>query len=188
MKLIHPIKNKGVVTSTYKWRNGQFHPGIDLAAGMGAQIVAAGPGVVVKAGKNCTAGHLRCNNGLGNYCVIDHENGYYTVYLHFTNLVVKVGQRVKAGERIGTEGNTGYSFGSHLHFELRTDLNLIKKEGSLDPYPYLFEDKELPSPKGLYFLEIIAVILVVGLLYIAYRKGYTGKAQAQLRKVLQKGS
>ncbi|OJJ16759.1 hypothetical protein BKI52_33160 [marine bacterium AO1-C] len=182
MKLIHPLKNKGVVTSTYKQRGNHFHTGIDLAAGVGAKIVAAASGIVVQSTSGCTAGYQRCNKGLGNYCVIDHQNGYYTAYFHFTNLYVKVGQKIQAGEQLGTEGNTGYSFGSHLHFELRIDLNLVQKEGSIDPYPYLFDGKELPDTQNNFLLEIVAVILVVGLLYVGYKRGYFSKVSGYLKK------
>ncbi|OJJ23267.1 hypothetical protein BKI52_02615 [marine bacterium AO1-C] len=170
MKLIKP--SSGQITSKYGWRRDHFHPGIDLTAGTGSQVIAAASGTIIQVGKGCQAGNMRCQKGLGNYVAIDHHNGYYTAYFHLTTLNVKQGQKVKVGQVLGSEGNTGYSFGSHLHFELRTNLNLAKEKGSIDPYAYLFEDKELPNPKQSYWLEILAVVLLVGLVYLAYRRGY----------------
>ncbi|WP_299459080.1 M23 family metallopeptidase [uncultured Microscilla sp.] len=180
MKLTHPLKNEGVITSTYKWRGNHFHPGIDIAAGMGTQIVAVASGIVVQAKQGCNVGQAYCNKGLGNYCVIDHKNGYYTAYAHLTDLHTKEGQKVRGGDVIGTEGSTGYSTGSHLHFELRTDLNLVQKPGSLDPYPYLYEGKELPISKNNYLFEIVATILVVGLIAVIYKRGVFTKIKSKI--------
>ena len=87
-----------------------FHYGVDLAAGCGAGIYAASAGRVVYAGPN---------GGYGNYIKIDHGGGIGTGYGHIRNggIFVGVGQWVGAGQLIASEGNTGNSFGCHLHFE-----------------------------------------------------------------------
>ncbi|MFE7845350.1 peptidoglycan DD-metalloendopeptidase family protein [Microbacterium sp. NPDC057407] len=88
-----------------------FHAGVDLAAGCGAGIYAASAGVVVYAGGN---------GGYGNYIKIDHGGGIGTGYAHIRpgGIFVGYGQRVSAGQLIASEGNTGSSFGCHLHFEV----------------------------------------------------------------------
>lgn len=99
----------GQVTSCFGLRWGRLHAGVDLAAPAGTPIVAAGAGVVVRAGE---AG------GYGNAVLIDHGNGYLTHYGHLSAITVVAGQRVAAGQRIGEEGSTGHSTGPHLHFEV----------------------------------------------------------------------
>ncbi|WP_308122977.1 peptidoglycan DD-metalloendopeptidase family protein [Microbacterium marinilacus] len=88
-----------------------FHAGIDLAAGCGAPIYAAATGTVVYAGYN---------GGYGNYIRLDHGNGVGTGYGHIVNggILVGYGQHVNAGDVIAYEGNTGNSFGCHVHFEV----------------------------------------------------------------------
>jgi len=87
-----------------------FHEGVDLAPGCDAPIVAAASGKVVYAGRN---------GGYGNYIKIDHGGGIGTGYGHIRDggIYVRVGQQVSAGQQIAAVGNTGNSFGCHLHFE-----------------------------------------------------------------------
>ncbi len=87
------------------------HMGIDIAAGMGAAIYAADSGVVVYAGP--------IGGGYGNMIMIDHANGYQTLYAHLSQINVKCGQSVYQGSLIGLAGSTGNSTGPHLHFEVR---------------------------------------------------------------------
>ena len=106
-----PIKTY-VVTSEYGGRWGRMHDGIDLGAATGTMIYAADGGTVVRASYY---------GGYGNCIEIDHENGYLTRYAHTSRILVNVGDKVYQGQEIGLVGNTGHSFGSHLHFEVRVN-------------------------------------------------------------------
>lgn len=100
------------------------HQGYDMAQGCGATIYAAGPGEVITAGTY---------QGYGNTVRIDHGDEVVTLYGHmqWESLRVTIGQSVTAGAPIGAEGNTGKSFGCHLHFEVR-------KSGSpIPPEPFM---------------------------------------------------
>jgi murein DD-endopeptidase MepM/ murein hydrolase activator NlpD len=94
------------------------HLGIDIAAGEGAPIYAADAGVVVKA----SGGY---NGGYGNVIMIDHGNGFATLYGHLSQINVSVCQGVGAGTLIGLAGSTGNSTGAHLHFEVRLNGGFI---------------------------------------------------------------
>jgi murein DD-endopeptidase MepM/ murein hydrolase activator NlpD len=87
------------------------HLGIDIAAGEGAPIYAADSGVVVFAGW--------ATGGYGNMVMLDHGNGYQTLYAHMSSVAVGCGQSVGKGGIIGYAGSTGNSTGAHLHFEVR---------------------------------------------------------------------
>ncbi len=88
------------------------HLGIDIAAGLGAPVWAADAGVV-------TIAQGGWNGGYGNVVMIDHGNGYMTVYGHLSQINVVPCQGVSAGLTIGLAGSTGNSTGAHLHFEIR---------------------------------------------------------------------
>ena len=94
------------------------HKGIDIAGAgaYGSQIVAADSGVVMFSAFGTSANY---HYGYGNVVQIDHGNGYSTLYAHCSSLRVSEGQRVTKGQVIAYVGNTGSSFGSHLHFEIR---------------------------------------------------------------------
>ncbi|GAA2685748.1 M23 family metallopeptidase [Actinoplanes palleronii] len=105
---VHPLP-PARVTSCFGQRWGRLHAGVDLAAPNGTPIVAAGAGVVVRAGEA---------QGYGNAVLIDHGNGWLTHYGHMSRIAVTVGEVVRAGQQIGDEGSTGHSTGPHLHFEV----------------------------------------------------------------------
>ena len=88
----------------------KMHNGIDLAAPGGSAILAAYNGTVVAADYNST---------MGNYIMINHGGGLYTIYMHFSALYVSKGTDVTAGTKIGAVGTTGRSTGNHLHFGVR---------------------------------------------------------------------
>jgi len=114
-----PIPASHRVTSRFGYRicpyhGHELHPGVDIGAPSGSAIVAASSGRVI------TAGYL---NGYGNTIIIDHGNGVTTLYAHQLSggIRVSVGQRVRAGQRIGTVGSTGNSTGPHCHWEVRVN-------------------------------------------------------------------
>jgi murein DD-endopeptidase MepM/ murein hydrolase activator NlpD len=106
----------GWLTSGFGMRNSPFtgkrkmHEGLDIAARTGTPVVATGDGIVSRA---------ETAPGYGKLVVIDHGYGYRTFYAHNSKIHVKVGQRVKRGDKIAAVGNTGSSTGSHLHYEVR---------------------------------------------------------------------
>lgn len=119
--MIHPTNKQGIETSQFGVRNGQMHAGIDIAIygnKQGTPILSAWSGKVTRSSKGCLDGNLKCGNGGGNWIEITHSNNYKTRYLHLQKNFVSVGQSVKAGQVIGTMGNTGYSTATHLHFEI----------------------------------------------------------------------
>lgn len=103
-----PTKSGYTLTDGYSWRWGKVHAAQDIAGlGCNSPIYAAQSGTVIVA---------QFNSSLGNYVKINHNNGYTTLYAHLTKYYVKVGQGVQRGDVIGAMGNTGFSFGCHLHF------------------------------------------------------------------------
>jgi murein DD-endopeptidase MepM/ murein hydrolase activator NlpD len=116
-----PLKSY-TVSSPFGQRWGTLHPGVDLAASEGTPFYATHSGVVKLA---------RYNGGYG-YCVmLDAGNGLTLVYGHSSRLLVREGQQVQAGDVLGLVGNTGYSFGDHLHYEVRQSGKTV------DPVPFM---------------------------------------------------
>lgn len=110
----------GRLTQGYK----SWHKAIDIANQGGGPIVAADSGVVIVSG-------WVDNTGYGNRVVIDHGNGFKTLYAHLSRVAVQTGQRVNRGDKLGDMGSTGRSTGTHLHFEIRTS------SGNANPSTYL---------------------------------------------------
>jgi LysM repeat protein len=106
------------------WDFKSDHPGIDIAAKTGNPIFAADSGVIVFAGVSTW--------GYGNLIIIDHGNGFQSAYGHLSQINVVCGQSVFQGNLIGLAGNTGNSFGAHLHFEIRSNSG-----GRVNPWSYL---------------------------------------------------
>lgn len=118
----------GRLTSGYGYRTHPisgvktFHNGIDIAAPTGTGVYSYASGTVISVSQN---------NTLGKYIAIDHGNGLVTRYLHLSKFNVNKGDKVGTGDRIGSVGNTGYSTGPHLHFE-------VLKNGSYqNPWNYI---------------------------------------------------
>jgi murein DD-endopeptidase MepM/ murein hydrolase activator NlpD len=107
---------KGWLTSTFGVRPDPFngrrkmHEGLDIAARTGTPVIATADGIVSS---------IKTESGYGKVVTIDHGYGYRTVYGHNSQYQVKVGQRVRRGDRIASVGNTGRSTGSHVHYEIR---------------------------------------------------------------------
>ena len=116
------------ISDDYGWRTHpilgiqQFHNGVDMAAPSGSPILAAYDGEVVASSYSPT---------MGNYIMIDHGDGLYTIYMHASQLLASEGQMVARGEEIAKVGSTGRSTGPHLHFTVRKDGNYIS------PWNYL---------------------------------------------------
>lgn len=120
----------GRITSRYGYRtnpiSGKYglHTGVDIAADEGTGIVAAYNGVV----KDTGYGEKK-----GNFVLMEHSDGTQTLYCHCSEVLVAEGSVIRAGELIALVGNTGWSTGPHLHFEIRIDGS------SVDPLDYIKE-------------------------------------------------
>ncbi|MBL8001534.1 MAG: peptidoglycan DD-metalloendopeptidase family protein [Flavobacteriales bacterium] len=106
----HTMPVCGELTSPFGPRRGRMHYGIDLELDQGDPVVAAFEGMVRVS---------RYNRTFGNVVVVRHSNGLETLYAHLSQRSVEVGDHVEAGTLLGLGGNTGRSFGDHLHFEVR---------------------------------------------------------------------
>jgi murein DD-endopeptidase MepM/ murein hydrolase activator NlpD len=118
--LIWPVS--GAVVSPFGIRWGRMHEGIDISAGSGSPVAAAGAGTVI------SVGYM---GGYGNLVVVDHGGGLSTAYAHLSGYGVGSGQSVSQGQVVGYVGCTGHCYGPHLHFEVR--LN----GAAVDPLGYL---------------------------------------------------
>ncbi len=98
--------------------HGYRNSGVDLAAPIGTPILASADGTVIIARND------GWNAGYGEFIILKHNNGTQTLYAHASQVLVYVGQRVKAGQQIAEVGSSGNSTGSHLHFEVRGDVNI----------------------------------------------------------------
>jgi murein DD-endopeptidase MepM/ murein hydrolase activator NlpD len=104
-------------------RDNRFHTGIDFTAPSGANVRAAASGRVVQAGWD--------SGGYGYLITLWHGDGVRTMYAHLSAVLVRRGQRIAAGARLGRVGATGHAFGPHLHFEVRV------RGAAVDPLPAL---------------------------------------------------
>ncbi len=116
------ITERVLVSSPFGWRSSGYHPGIDLALRRGEPILSVFDGVIKTSAYNA---------GYGNYIVITHDNGLETLYAHL-DARVKAGSRVRSGQLIALSGNTGWSTGAHLHFEIYYQNNLLNPEWFFD--------------------------------------------------------
>ena len=104
----------------------EYHPGLDLDGETGDPISAAAQGTVES---------VAYEGGYGLMVAIDHGNGYVTRYAHLHTAAVKKGQRVTKGQHIGGMGSSGYSTGSHLHYEVRFHGRLLDPARFLGKIP-----------------------------------------------------
>ena len=110
--------------SGYDYSPETNHRAIDIAGDIGNPVFATDAGVVVYSNWN--------EAGYGNLIVVDHGNGWQSVYAHLDNYAKYCGDNVEQGEMIGTLGSTGNSSGPHLHFELRNE-----QYGAVNPWDFL---------------------------------------------------
>lgn len=130
----YPTPSTARVTSHFGPRRRRFHYGLDLALPTGEPIYATFDGVVRIS---------KYNRSYGNLVVIRHFNGLETYYAHMSRRDVVPGDHVKAGDIIGLCGNTGRSYGSHLHFEIRYQGNAMNPENVIDCATQDLIDNEL---------------------------------------------
>lgn len=135
---VWPVLN-GKITSLFGQRSAPApgasvnHAGLDISVPAGSSVMAAASGVVSAAG---------FNSARGNFVEVGFGSGNKAIYQHLSDLGVKVGENVKAGQIIGKSGNSGISTGAHLHFELWENGRAV------DPLKSSFLNKVTPSASG----------------------------------------
>ncbi len=128
ISFIWPLPSSSRITSKFGDRESPTegastnHKGVDIGASKGSPIIAAAAGDVVIATYSASA---------GNYVMINHGGGVYTVYMHMNSISCKVGDSLEKGGSVGTVGSTGYSTGPHLHFGIRNNGTYV------DPLKYV---------------------------------------------------
>ena len=120
-RFLWPVKGK--ISSGFGMRKGHMHEGIDIYAPEGTPILAAAAGRVIYSDNKI--------QGYGNLIIIQHAQGYKTIYAHNKVNLVDVQEQVKAGEIIARVGRTGKATGSHLHFEIRLGTKALDPLGHL---------------------------------------------------------
>ena len=114
-----PIIGEYVISQRFK----EKHQAVDLAASLGTQVVAAATGEIIS---------IKQDKYFGNMLVMDHFNGYITIYAHLAKVLTEEGTIVKKGMIIGLVGNTGNSTGPHLHFEIIQNGETVDPEKIID--------------------------------------------------------
>jgi murein DD-endopeptidase MepM/ murein hydrolase activator NlpD len=107
----------GLVSSGFGMRGGRFHGGIDISGERGTPIEAVDEGVVLFSGRG--------PDGYGNMVMLDHGNGFTTLYAHNERNVVRQGARVRRGQTVAFMGDTGRATGTHVHFEVHQHGRLV---------------------------------------------------------------
>ncbi|PHC01368.1 peptidase M24 [Bacillus toyonensis] len=128
---VFKFPTQGKISSTFDIRWEQMHYGIDIAAQGNVSIQAAAAGKVIKSYYSAS---------YGNVVFIAHQiNGklYTTVYAHMKDRTVQAGDQIQTGQLLGHMGNTGHSYGQHLHFELHNGEWNFEKTNAVNPLPYL---------------------------------------------------
>lgn len=127
----------GIISDRFGTRDGS-HKGIDIAAKLNTNIVAADKGVVSKSYYSDT---------YGNVVFIKHPNGFETIYAHLNKRLASEGESVHQGDVIGKMGNTGRSRGVHLHFEVHKQEWTVDKRHALDPLLVMNQTPSHAHPK-----------------------------------------
>lgn len=145
MNLLRPVDKVYPISQGYGERPNVYpstngHMGLDWACPPGTPICAAADGIVTRAELD-TATAANPGAGYGYHVRIRHDNGWTTIYGHLSQVQVKTGQKILSGEIIGLSGNTGFSTGPHLHFEVRTGESI---QTTIDPTSMIVNT---PPPK-----------------------------------------
>lgn len=156
--------NQGVQTSPFGPRWGRIHTGLDLDLETGDNVYAAFEGMVRIS---------QYHPGYGNVVVIRHNNGLETLYGHMSQRKVKPGDHVEAGYVIGLGGNTGRSYGSHLHFEIRYLGEAIDPNLIIDPVKKSLRDWEFALNKNHFEYSKALAARSAGSKYHTVRTGDT---------------
>ena len=120
-----PTISQYYISSPFAYRWGSFHDAIDIAgSGEGSPIYAANDGTVITA---------TWHYSLGNYVVINHNNGYYTLYAHLCSINVAPGQTVRKYQQVGAMGHTGNATGTHLHYGVYVNGEPYRGGTAIDP-------------------------------------------------------
>jgi murein DD-endopeptidase MepM/ murein hydrolase activator NlpD len=117
-------------------RAADFHKGLDLSAPTGTPVYATADGVVTFAGRYAISQSVAWWR-FGNVVTIKHADRFITIYGHCDTVAVRAGQTVKQGQVIAAVGSTGWSTNSHLHYEVRSDLELPGTYAPVDPRIYI---------------------------------------------------
>ncbi|SFC04855.1 murein hydrolase activator EnvC family protein [Ruminococcus albus] len=144
--LTWPVPGHYNISYGFGWRNSGSlygnHKGIDIWDSQiyNAEICAAEAGTVIRVENYCTHDYAKnyscgCGGGYGRYCIIEHDDGKWTLYGHANNIIVSVGQRVEKEQVLGYVGSTGHSTGPHTHFEVQVDMGGYM--GQVDPSNYV---------------------------------------------------
>lgn len=161
---IFPVASNGgsYVSSRYGPRNGGYHLGVDIASygRLNLNIVSVASGTVIGVANSCSCNYgttRKCAhyNQYGNMVKIRNDDGTYAVYGHLliNSITVSYGQRVVAGQKLGLMGSSGYSSGTHLHFELRTNASIRNTNTckNVNPdvmnYSYISQPVDIAPPK-----------------------------------------
>ncbi|MES2589649.1 MAG: M23 family metallopeptidase [Bacteroidota bacterium] len=132
----------GYITSRYGYRKGRYHNGIDINLNTGDTV------------RSCWSGKVRYakfnSGGFGNLIIVRHYNGLETFYAHLSKLLIAPNSEVRAGDPIGLGGNTGRSYGSHLHFEVRFYDAPINPEEIIDVASKTIKDQNLFVHRGIF--------------------------------------
>lgn len=122
-KFFLPTNSIGWVSSPFGKRSMGFHKGVDIAANEGTFVYAVADGIVISRVSGCTVGNYKCGGGYGNVVYLSHKLAEFdeSRYAHLARLAAGIdnGTFIKKGSILGYVGNTGHSFGNHLHFEVR---------------------------------------------------------------------
>lgn len=159
VQFIYPVSIYLTITQGFHLTGNKIHRGLDFGWNSAVTGSKSQPIISVESGTVISAvdgyGNTPNTRIYGNYVIVDHGSGFYSVYGHLAKgLKVKRGDKVGKGQQLGNMGNSGYSFGNHLHFELRKGAN--DRNHVVNPMNYLMLENRniIVSTQSLYYDEI----------------------------------